>query len=73
MGLSNAVELITSGEPIDAQTAASMGLVDDVSADEFAVLYADQNQRDYEEFLRAIVEGRIPRSDIADPKTDRRA
>ena len=40
---------------------------------QFAVLYADQNQRDYEEFLRAIVEGRIPRSDIADPKTDRRA
>jgi uncharacterized protein (DUF2252 family) len=37
---------------------------------EFAVLYADQNQRDYEAFLRAIAEGRIPRSDIADPKTD---
>jgi 3-hydroxyacyl-CoA dehydrogenase/enoyl-CoA hydratase/3-hydroxybutyryl-CoA epimerase/3-hydroxyacyl-CoA dehydrogenase/enoyl-CoA hydratase/3-hydroxybutyryl-CoA epimerase/enoyl-CoA isomerase len=31
MGLSNAVELITSGEPIDAKTAASMGLVDDVT------------------------------------------
>jgi uncharacterized protein (DUF2252 family) len=40
---------------------------------EFAVLYADQNQRDYEAFLRAIGEGRIPRSDIADPKTDRGA
>ena len=40
---------------------------------EFAVLYADQNQRDYEAFLRAIVDGRIPRSDIADPKTDRGA
>ena len=40
---------------------------------EFAVLYADQNQRDYEAFLRAIAEGRIPRSDIADPKTDRGA
>ncbi len=38
---------------------------------EFAVLYADQNQRDFEAFLRAIAEGRIPRSDIADPKTDR--
>ncbi len=38
---------------------------------QFAVLYADQNQRDYEAFLRAIAEGRIPRSDIADPKTDR--
>ena len=37
---------------------------------DFAVLYADQNQRDYEAFLRAIAEGRIPRSDIADPKTD---
>jgi uncharacterized protein (DUF2252 family) len=40
---------------------------------EFAVLYADQNQRDFEAFLRAIAEGRIPRSDIADPKTDRGA
>jgi hypothetical protein len=37
---------------------------------EFAVLYADQNQRDYAAFVCAIVEGRIPRSDIADPKTD---
>ena len=40
---------------------------------QFAVLYADQNQHDYEAFLRAIAEERIPRSDIADPKTDRGA
>lgn len=31
VGLSNAVELITSGESIDAKTAAAMGLVDDVT------------------------------------------
>ena len=31
------------------------------------------HQRDFEAFLRAIAEGRIPRSDIADPKTDRGA
>ncbi len=37
---------------------------------EFAVLYADQNQRDYEAFQRAIIDGRIPRSDVSDPKTD---
>jgi len=30
IGLSNAVELITSGEPIDAPTAYAMGLADDV-------------------------------------------
>ena len=33
---------------------------------DFAVLYADQNQRDYEAFLRAIAEGRIPRADISE-------
>jgi len=37
---------------------------------EFAVAYADQNQRDYDAFLKAIDEGRITRSDIADPKSD---
>ena len=35
---------------------------------QFAEAYADQNRRDYEAFLRAIAEGRIPRSDIVDPK-----
>ena len=33
---------------------------------DFAVLYADQNQRDYEAFLRAIAEGRIPRADVSE-------
>ena len=35
---------------------------------EFAVLYADQNQRDYEAFLRAIAEGRIPRAVVSEPQ-----
>ena len=35
---------------------------------EFAASYADQNQRDYDAFLRAIDEGRIPKAEIADPK-----
>jgi uncharacterized protein (DUF2252 family) len=33
---------------------------------EFAVRYADQNQHDYEAFLRAIAEGRIPRADVSE-------
>jgi uncharacterized protein (DUF2252 family) len=33
---------------------------------DFAVLYADQNQRDYEAFLRAIAERRIPRAEVSD-------
>jgi hypothetical protein len=33
---------------------------------EFAESYADQNQRDYEAFLRAIVEDRIPKAEVTD-------
>ena len=33
---------------------------------EFADSYADQNQRDYEAFLRAIVEDRIPKAEVTD-------
>jgi uncharacterized protein (DUF2252 family) len=40
---------------------------------QFAEAYADQNRRDYEAFLRAIAEERIPRSDIPDPKVRRSA
>ncbi|QDT70877.1 3-hydroxyacyl-CoA dehydrogenase NAD-binding domain-containing protein [Lacipirellula limnantheis] len=40
IGLSNAIEIITSGENIDAQTAAAMGLVSDVTAGGDALLNA---------------------------------
>jgi uncharacterized protein (DUF2252 family) len=33
---------------------------------EFADSYADQNQRDYEAFLRAIVEDRIPKAEVTE-------
>jgi uncharacterized protein (DUF2252 family) len=33
---------------------------------EFADSYADQNQRDYEAFLRAIAEGRIPKAEVTE-------
>jgi uncharacterized protein (DUF2252 family) len=36
----------------------------------FAVAYADQNQRDYEAFLRAIVEGRIESSSVQADRGD---
>jgi hypothetical protein len=33
---------------------------------EFADSYADQNQRDYETFLRAIAEDRIPKAEVTE-------
>ncbi len=38
---------------------------------QFAEAYADQNNRDYKAFLRAIAEDRIPRSEFVDPKVRR--
>jgi cytochrome P450 len=62
-----------SGDRFAIATHLGSGRTFTRAMQEFAVLYADQNQRDYEAFLRAIVEGRIPRSDVADPKADRGA
>ncbi|HEX3725146.1 MAG TPA: 3-hydroxyacyl-CoA dehydrogenase NAD-binding domain-containing protein [Pirellulales bacterium] len=53
VGLSNAVELVTGGESIDAQTALSMGLISDLVpsakllAAAIAVVHAEQKGGDY--------------------------
>jgi 3-hydroxyacyl-CoA dehydrogenase/enoyl-CoA hydratase/carnithine racemase len=53
VGLSNAVELIAGGEPIDAQAAALMGLVSDVASPEMldaaavSVIRQEQRRGDY--------------------------
>ena len=57
-----------SGDRYAIAAYLGSGAVFTTAMQKFADAYADQNQRDYEAFLRAIAEGRIPRSDIEDPK-----
>lgn len=53
-----------SGDPIAISAYAGKGEALDRAITDFAVAYAAQNQKDYEEFLAAIESGRLPVSDV---------
>ena len=68
IGLSNAIELISSGDPIDAQAAYAMGLVDDVVKELRNADCGLRNGRD-EKSTTSQSEIRNPKSEI-DPLLD---